>query len=916
MTALPTGTVTFLFTDLERSTRLWEEHPDAMQEALARHDAILRDAIESHQGHVVKTTGDGAHAAFATAADAVDAALAAQLTLAAQPWEGTGPLRVRMGIHTGAAEIRDGDYYGTALNRAARLMSVAHGGQIVASLATRELVDRDAVELVDLGEHRLRDLAQPVRVFQIAHPDLPREFPSLQTLEVYAGNLPAQVTSFVGRTEELDAIATALRTARLVTLTGTGGVGKTRLSLQVAADVLPRYRDGAWLCELAAAGEADALTQVVASCLGVIPRPGMTMRESIVDYLRGKHLLLLLDNCEHLLDAAADVASAVMRDCPRVTVLATSREALDVAGEQVWPVPPFTSVDDAAVRLFAERAHAARPDFAVDDTTRPAVVEICRRLDGMPLAIELAAARVASMSPSDVAGRLDERFRLLTGSRRGAVERHQTLRSTVDWSYSLLDENTRTVFARLGVFAGSFDARAAEEIVPGADLDQWDVVDALRELVAKSMVAVDDSVPGSTRYQMLETLRAYARERLDEASNADEWRRRHAAHYAKHAEAAGRAMFGPDWLEWLPRVRADLDDLRAAVTWGLDSSHDEGGDDEDGELAVRIVAALANLASDDRSNGIHAWIERCLPRAERSTPGRRLAVYGAAAMRAWSSGDHENARRRSARGVSEPVVADCPAPMWAYAVLALEQVLTGEPDEGLQTLALAAERFRAAGVDEWHVARIEQVRSHVENMLDLPTARDHAEESMRIAQRLRSPTLLNGGYYNIANTSWRDDPDAAMVALERSIELSRAGASFVAHGLALGQLAQLQARAGDPCALGTLRAAVVEGCDIGERVAVATTVDRAVLVLAALGHNEIAAELGGSLLDGALASLTLLPFREHPDRQEALRAVHDVLGAKEYERASAAGAAMSYEHLLAHVVAELDRIIEGLPSEP
>jgi predicted ATPase/class 3 adenylate cyclase len=902
---LPTGTVTFLFTDLEGSTRLWEEHPDEMQEALARHDAMLRDAIEAHGGLVVKTTGDGVHAAFAVASDAIDAAVAAQLAVQREDWNATGPLRVRMGIHTGAAEVRDGDYYGTALNRAARLMSAAHGGQVVVSLATRELVDDGAVEFIDVGEHRLRDLAQPVRVFQVVHDELECDFPPLLSLDVYAGNLPAQVTSFVGRAEELAAIVSALEHARLVTLTGVGGVGKTRLALQVAADLLPEYAAGVWVCGLAAAGDDEAMVQVVASSLGVTPRAAMSLAESIVDYLRGKELLLVLDNCEHLLDAAAALAAAVMRDCPRVTLLATSREALDVAGEQAWPVPPLSRADDSAALLFSERAHAARPDFVLDETTTPAVREICERLDGVPLAIELAAARVGSMAPSDIAARLDERFRLLTGSRRSAVERHQTLRSAVEWSHSLLDENTKTVFARLGVFAGSFDTRAAEEIVSGESLETWDVVDALRDLVAKSIVTIDDTIGGSTRYQMLETLRAYARERLDEQGDADRWRRRHAAFYADHAEGICVAMFGPDWLDWLPRVRADLDDLRAAVTWALES-----GDDDDKELAVRTAAALTNLACDGRGNGIHAWIARCTALVERSTPGRRLALLGADAFAAWADGDHDHAVRRAAAAVQEPVTADCPAPMWAYAVLALEEVFAGEPDEGLKTLALADERFRAAGVDEWHVARIEQVRSYTENLLGLPTARDHAEACMRIAQRLKSPTLLAGGHFNIANTTWRAEPEVAIAALEATIELSRAGASFVAQGLASGLLAQLESQAGNARAIQILREAVVESNDSGDRVTVAVTLDRAVLVLSALGQANLAAELGGALHDGILASIPTLPFHELPAREAALEDARRALGDERYDRAAALGASRSYDELVAHVIAELDRLIE------
>ena len=360
--SLPTGTVTFLFTDLEGSTRLWDEHPEAMKSALARHDELLRAAVESHGGHVVKTTGDGLHAAFGTADDAVAAAVAGQRALA--DVEGPeGALRVRMGVHTGAATHRDGDYFGTAVNRAARLAAAAHGGQVLVSLATGELLGdsiADGASLLDLGEHRLRDLSRPERVFQLRAPGLGEDFPPLRTLDAYAGNLPLQLTSFVGRDDELDRVAKALDEARLVTLIGVGGVGKTRLATQVAAEVLPRFPDGAWLCELAAASDPEALVQVVAATLGVQPHPNVSLEGSIVEFLRAKELLLVLDNCEHLLDDAGLLAEAVLHECRDVRILATSREGLAVEGEQVWPLRSLRMPEDRVGRRGGhERGRAA-----------------------------------------------------------------------------------------------------------------------------------------------------------------------------------------------------------------------------------------------------------------------------------------------------------------------------------------------------------------------------------------------------------------------------------------------------------------------------------------------------------------------------------------------------------------------------
>jgi predicted ATPase/class 3 adenylate cyclase len=663
--------VTFLFTDLEGSTRLWQEHPDAMRPALARHDEIVRNAIETHAGHVVKTTGDGFHAAFATAHDAIDAAVAAQRALADDAWEATGTLVVRMGIHTGPAEQRDGDYYGTAVNRAARLMSAAHGGQIVVSLATEELVQDSGVELLDLGDHNLRDLTRAERVFQVVADGLTRDFPRLHSLDSLPGNLPLQTTSFVGRHAELEAIAGALDTARLVTLTGVGGVGKTRLSLQVAAEVLPRFRCGAWFCELAAAVDDDSLVQVVVSTLGVVPLPSMTFERSIVEFLREKSQLVVFDNCEHLLDEASRLAEAILRECPDVRILASSREGLGVPGEQIVAVRSLalpkdgdfgTIMESDAVELFAERAAAARTGFALESSNATAVAEICRRLDGIPLAIELAAARVGAMNPHDIAVHLDERFRLLTGGRRSGIERHQTLRATVDWSYSLLEPPEQAVFDRLGVFAGSFDAAGATAVVTDDDVAPWDVLDALTSLVSQSMVTLDDSVEGEARYHMLETLRAYARERLDERSETDQWRRRHARRIAEFAESLVPELIGRDELSARRTLRAELDNVRAAVMWSFD-----GDDADDHDLGVRTLVALAPETTLDRSTGCSTWAEDALRRVTRWIPGTRGVVLSCAADGAARRGDtalgltRDALRRRWPKRCSVTEGPSCPS---------------------------------------------------------------------------------------------------------------------------------------------------------------------------------------------------------------------------------------------------------------
>ena len=678
MSDLPTGTVTFLFTDLEGSTRLWEQYPDAMKEALAFHDAILRDAVRVHGGHIVKMTGDGVHAAFSDAARALLAAADAQRVLNEHAW-GDVVLRVRMGVHTGHAEARDGDYYGTSVNRAARLMSAANGGQVVVSLAAEELACDELppdVSLIDLGEQRLRDLARSERMFQLSAPGLAATFPALRSLDAYPSNLPPQVTSFVGREAALCDVAEALQSSRIVSLTGVGGVGKTRLATQVAAEVLPEFADGVWLCELAAAGDAESMTQLVAATLGVSPRPGITLESSVADFLHLKRVLLVLDNCEHLLEAAAHLVDVIVQRCPDARVLITSREGLGVPGEQIWPVRSLvvegtSGAANDAMMLFADRARAARPGFALDQTNEQAVRDVCRRLDGIPLAIELAAARVTAMSPADIAGLLDERFRLLTGGRRTAVERHQTLRAAVDWSYSLLTPTERTVFDCLGVFAGTFDADSASAVAIGKGIERWDVLDAVSSLVAKSMAVMEED-DDSTRYQLLETLRQYARERLDEAGVADDVRRRHATHYCERAEALGPALHGAGEIAARRQIRADLDDLRAAVFWAADSG-------TDGELAIRVIASVGIEQTQDQRAGIGAWAIRVADLARQSSPGLRMAALSVAAAQFMMLGDYAAARSFAQDAIVEPLPSDCPVPYSPYYVLQSLEAYEDDP---------------------------------------------------------------------------------------------------------------------------------------------------------------------------------------------------------------------------------------------
>ncbi len=541
----PSGTVTFLFTDVEGSTRLWAAAPEAMGAALERHDDIVRHAIEANGGYVFATGGDGFAAAFARVADAAAAAAFAQELLTGEAWPDAAPVRVRMALHTGDAAERGGDYFGPALNEAARLMAIGHGGQVLCSAVTAALLPPE-LGLVDLGDHRLRDLTSARRVFQLGN----GEFPPLRSLNAYRTNLPVQPSRFVGREEELRRVAAALAQARLVTLTGVGGVGKTRLALQAAADALPSFPDGVWLVELAGLVDPSMVAEVVATVLGVPSVMGRSAQQALPDFVASRRLLLVLDNCEHLIDAAAEVAEALVSASETCQVVATSREGLAVAGERVVPVPPMSvTADDVlaadAVRLFAERAADARDGFFASDEDAPVLAALCRRLDGIPLAIELAAARVRSMSPGEILSHLDRRFRLLSAGRRTAPTRQQTLRGAIDWSYSLLDEAERAVLRRLSVFAGGFDLAAVEAVVTDEVVDELDVVGLIDRLVDKSLLGAE-ARGGATRYGALETIRDYGAERLDEADETTTFARRHAEYFAVLSEQAGQGLRGPD----------------------------------------------------------------------------------------------------------------------------------------------------------------------------------------------------------------------------------------------------------------------------------------------------------------------------------------------------------------------------------
>jgi predicted ATPase/class 3 adenylate cyclase len=915
---LPSGTVTFLFTDLEGSTRLWEQHPDAMRPALERHDALLREAVEQHGGRVVKTTGDGLHGVFVSTRDALDAALAAQRLLAAETWSVPGGLRVRMGLHTGDAVARDGDYYGPATNRAARVMAAAHGEQVVVSHATEEIVRDslpDGVALLDLGEHRLPDLARPERIFQVVATGLRRDFPPLRSLDAMPGNLPGQLTSFVGRELEREAIADALLASRLVTVTGVGGVGKSRIAVQVALDIARTFPDGAWLCELATAHDDEELAQVVAATLGVLARPGSTLAASVLDALRMRELMLVLDNCEHLVDAVGRLAEGLLQECPGVRILATSREALGVAGEQVWPLSSLASpargsttdmiAASEAVQLFTERARAVQPGFTLDDSNAEAVAEICRRLDGIPLAVELAAARVTIMTPTDIAARLDQRFQLLTGGRRSAAERHQTLRAAIEWSYEMLDERERALFERLGVFPGSFDADAVAAIAAGDGLEAWDVLEAGAGLVAKSMIVADEA-SGTTRYQMLETLRAFAREHLEQDGDLHAMFRRHAEHYTQFAESADVGLAGADEVAWRTRVHLELDNLRAAFIRCLLL-----GEDNDVQRALRIVAALAFEAVNDRGLGIGGWAEHLVPRVDLAPPAVRTAVLAAAAFSAQGRNDVVAMRELADAALRDGVPPNCPGAVWAFIALAANEGMTGDWASAVRVIDDAVVALRAAGDSPRGLSFLYSAAANFHNLMgDYEAARVDADLALQSARRSQNPTATASAQFARAVALTRDDPQAAASALDESIELGRLGTSGGLLGFALARRAVLRAETGDHAgARRDAREAVKHGHERGDRPMLTSALECTLAVLHTLGHDEAAAVLAGALAAGVTTGIARpLTGGLVADLgvAAALTRVRDALGDEVFADATARGAAMSLDETVGYVFSVVD----------
>jgi predicted ATPase/class 3 adenylate cyclase len=932
MPDLPTGTVTFLLTDIERSTRLWEQHPEAMPAALARHDALITEIVQQHGGAVVKSRGEGdsLFAVFARAVDAVVAAGALQHVLHAEPWPEGVALRVRVAVHTGDAEVREGDYYGAAVNRCARLRAIASGGQTLLSLATQELV-RDhlpaGATLRDLGEHRLRDLVRPERVFQLDVPGVPTQFAPLRSLEAFPTNLPVQLTSFIGRERELAEVKQLLEHHRLVTFTGAGGTGKSRLSLQVAADLLDAYPDGVWLVELAPLTDPRLVPGAVADVLGLREEAGRPLLSTLTDVLRKKALLLILDNCEHVISACAELAEALLRQSTQLRILASSREALGIAGEHPFRVPSLSLPDprrlssaapdlatalsqSEAVRLFIDRAVTIQPHFHVTNRNAPAVAQICHRLDGIPLAIELAAARVKVLPVEQIASRLDDRFRLLTGGSRTALPRQQTLRALIDWSYDLLSEAERTLLRQLSVFAGGWTLEAAEAVCAGGGVDEDDVLELLTRLVDKSLVLPEDH-DGEVRYRLPETVRQYARDRLLEAAEAAALGERHLAYCLAFSERAEAELWGSNQFAWLERLEQEHDNLRAALKQSLVES------ERTAESALRLAGAvwLFWVWRGHFREG-REWLERALATSRgASVRARAKALLGAG----WLAGEQSDYARATALLEESLALSRAAGEPWATAHalggLGLVALNQGRYERATALHTESLELCRAMGGQMQIAAALYWLGDGALHQGHDAKAQGLYEESLALLRPLGATLRTSRVLFRLGRVVYRQgDPARAEALLEESLALNRDVRDQRGSAYALLSLGQVVHARGD-----TERAAVLGretlrlGRDLGERRIVAQALELLAQVGHARGDDRRAARLLGAaeaLRDSIGAPV---PPADRPEYDQTLAAVRRELDETAFRAAWAQGRAMSLEEAMAEAQPVL---AAGLASAP
>ncbi|OBF28373.1 cyclase [Mycobacterium sp. ACS1612] len=870
--------LTFLFTDIEGSTRRWEADADAMRTALDAHNRTLRAAVEAHAGSVFNYTGDGMCAVFASPRSAVDAAVSAQRSL---------ELPVRMGIATGEAELRGDDYFGPVLNRTARVMAAGHGRQILVDAATADLVT--GVDLISLGPKRLRDITRPVGIYQVSAPGLRTDFPPLTTADSVPGNLRLPATSFIGRDANVAEVETALKAHRMVTLTGVGGVGKTRLALEVASRAATNFADGVFVIELAAVDDSAAVPDAVAATLGITQQAGQHMSESLAAALEGRVRLLVFDNCEHVLDATADVIDTIFTRSTSVKILATSREGLGLNDEQLWPVPSLdvaAGADSAAAALFMDRAHTVSPTASMSAPDEAAaVVEICRRLDGIPLAIELAASRMVSMTAVEVRDRLDDRFRLLVGSRR-ALERHQTLRHAVQWSYDLLDEPEKDLLARCSVFSGGYDLSGACAV--GDSADELATLDALDALVRKSLLVADKST-SRTRYVMLETIRQFAAEQLVAGGAADTARFAHARYFAEREADVMALWVGPRLREAHEWFAVELPNLRTAFRFAADRN--------ELDIAAPIAVCAAFVGYYVEQYEPVAWAEELVEPARAANHPRLAQLYMTAAMcylvdrtddflayiaageKAMESGDFD------------VVPVELEATLgggWLYSVGAEHSLEWGRrmlarwPDRRDWVLPHLVFAFTFAGEHDQALAASEELFANVDGM--------------------RNPALVTGALFAYGYTHRRRKPDVAYTALQRALAVAQANGIRQMESVLASTLSSIAVGHASPAeALDYLELAIRSYYDSGSLTFISGPLGLLVAVFDRLGCYEQAATIS-TLSAPAISRATF------PEITAAIAHLRRVLGDQTYDSLTRSGAEMTHAARAAYALDQIERV--------
>ncbi len=886
--ALPTGTVTFLFTDIEGSTPLWDAHPAEMREALARHDQIIREAIGASGGHVFTTGGDGYGAVFQRAGSAVAAAIGAQRSLTMEPWPEQVALRVRMGVHTGEVQERDGDYFGAPVNRTARLMGAAHGGQVVISALTAELIDDSAsVELVDLGSVQLKGVVGPVHVFGATAPGMPWIDRPLVSAQTTAGNLPKPQTEIIGDVAALQHRVSTLGRARLITLTGSGGVGKSRVAIEIGWLVLDEFPDGVWWIELAPIADPEAVIIAVASMLMVQPRPGVPILESIVDWCRDRRLLLIFDNCEHVLGPARALVSAIGVHCQTATILATSREPLRVDGERVIRIPSLEQ--SYGVELFCARAEAADDSFLPSGEEAAAIGMICDRLDGIPLAIELAAARIRSLSPAELLQHLDDRFRLLGGdSEPGRAERHRTLRTMVTWSYQLLSVRAQLLFDRLSVFANGFTLDAAEAVCVGGAVGADDSIDLIGELVDKSMLLSERS-GSTTRYWLLETLRQYGAESLSARGETATVRDRHLAHYRDVAYGIDELWWSPAQLEADAACDREWDNFRAAHNWAIMTGEFRLAVDMLNGTSPHVATNLRFEAAD--------WTSRTIELGDRNnlTDG---FLYCAGAYWTLISGDVQQAADFAERGLE--ISRDEKSVTLNHLWRAHAKMSSGRFDEAVALIpelrSVLATTHQLS--NRWFLTGLLIHLLTIENH----DAVDEVESYRVISRQIGGPCPLASAqlyYGDLLNFQDAPDVDGAIGTYRDAIRLAIAGRAPLTELLARSALAHSLVMDGRS---DEASSALREAFDRSMEARYMPTMFGAVESCAVHCCNLVQIE----------SAATILGFVEsHPPSTRASvecrrRTRAAIAGTQNLDSAMAAGAAMSFDDIVAYALERLD----------